>query len=78
MNVSIPVNGRTTDYAVFKPWAHVDQSPYNRDLYCVQGIMNLLPNGPEDGGLMLLKGSPALYGELFDAFDDMKPARGWE
>jgi hypothetical protein len=62
---------------VFKPWAHVDQSPNVRDLYCVQGIMNLVPNGPKDGGLMVLKGSSALYGDLFDAFDDVKPERGW-
>lgn len=39
--------------------------------------MNLLPNGPEDGGLMVLKGSSALYSQLFEAFDDVKPPQGW-
>ncbi|GFZ49267.1 hypothetical protein JCM24511_07386 [Saitozyma sp. JCM 24511] len=77
MNVSIPVIGRSEDDDVFKPWAHVDQSPLIPDLYCVQGIMNLVPNGPDDGGLMVLKGSAALYSQLFDAFDDVKPERGW-
>lgn len=43
----------------------------------MQGIMNLLPNGPEDGGLMVLRGSSKLYAELFDAFDDVKPSDGW-
>jgi hypothetical protein len=62
---------------VFKPWAHVDQSPLQKELYCVQGIMNLLPNGPKDGGLMVLKGSSKLYAELFEAFDDVKPLDGW-
>lgn len=77
MNVSIPVIGRLEDDDVFKPWAHVDQSPLIPELYCVQGIMNLVPNGPDDGGLMVLKGSAALYSQLFDAFDDVKPERGW-
>jgi hypothetical protein len=39
--------------------------------------VNLAPNGPEDGGLMLLKGSMELYAELFAAFEDRKPERGW-
>ncbi|WVF67421.1 hypothetical protein IAT40_002177 [Kwoniella sp. CBS 6097] len=47
------------------------------ELIASYGIMNLLPNGPEDGGLMILKGSKALYKELFEAFDDVKPERGW-
>lgn len=54
--------------------------------------MNLTPNGPDDGGLMVsnlqgqrfvraedqvLKGSSALYTQLFDAFEDKKPEGGW-
>ena len=39
--------------------------------------MNLLPNGPEDGGLMVLKGSSSLYAEMFEAFDNVKPPLGW-
>ena len=52
-----------------KPWAHVDQSPLDKDLHCVQGILNLLPNGPKDGGLMVMENSSKLYTELFDAFE---------
>ncbi|KAL7418492.1 hypothetical protein Q5752_006950 [Cryptotrichosporon argae] len=77
INISIPINGRQADDDVFKPWAHVDQSPHDRHLHCVQGIVNLNPNGPNDGGLMVLKGSAALFGQLFDAFEDRKPAEGW-
>lgn len=53
--------------------------------------MNLTPNGPDDGGLMVsksmhvagkadpqvLRGSSALYTQLFDAFEDKKPEGGW-
>ena len=76
-NVSVPIAGRNEDDVVFKPWPHVDQSPLVPGLHCVQGILNLLPNGPQDGGLMLMKGSKALYTQLFEAFDDQKPERGW-
>jgi hypothetical protein len=76
-NISIPLKDRSPDDEVFKPWAHVDQSPLQTDLYCVQGIMNLLPNGPDDGGLMVLKGSSALYPQLFEAFENVKPRGGW-
>lgn len=30
------------------------------------------PNGPEDGGLMVLQGSTALYNEFFDAHEHDK------
>jgi hypothetical protein len=76
-NISIPLPDRKPDDDVFKAWAHVDQSPLETGLYCVQGIVNLAPNGPDDGGLMLLKGSMELYAELFAAFEDRKPERGW-
>jgi hypothetical protein len=64
---------------VRQPWAHVDQSPLVKDLYCVQGVVNLLPNGPDDGGLMLLKGSCALYSDLFNDFEKAGkvPEGGW-
>ncbi|PYH92643.1 hypothetical protein BO71DRAFT_451253 [Aspergillus ellipticus CBS 707.79] len=57
------------------PWPHVDQSPFKRGLYCVQGIINLSSAGPEAGSLMCLPGSHALYDEFFDEHTD--PAT-WE
>ena len=77
VNISIPVNFRDPDDAVFKPWAHCDQSPLDTGMSCIQGIMNLNHNGPEDGGLIVLKGSSALYAQLYEAFEDKKPAEGW-
>lgn len=60
-----------------KPWPHVDQSPLKREKQCIQGIMNLAPNGPEDGGLMVLEGSFSLYKEFFDSHDHDQPEGGW-
>lgn len=75
--MSIPDKTREASDPALKPWPHVDQSPYRHNLQCVQGILNLLPNGPEDGGLMVLQGSNALYTELWQHFDHKKPAEGW-
>lgn len=51
VNISLPLPDRSPDD--FKPWPHVDQSPLTTSFHCLQGIMNILPNGPEDGGLMV-------------------------
>jgi hypothetical protein len=75
INISLPIPNRPKED--FAPWPHVDQSPLVKGLHCVQGIVNLLPNGPEDGGLMVLKGSSALYSQLYDEFEDKKPEGGW-
>lgn len=50
-NLSLPFPNRPAED--FAPWPHVDQSPLVKGLHCVQGIMNLTPNGPDDGGLMV-------------------------
>ncbi|KXT02654.1 hypothetical protein AC578_1140 [Pseudocercospora eumusae] len=47
------------------PWPHVDQSPHLLGLQCIQGIINFAPNGPNDGGLVVLKGSQALCEQYF-------------
>jgi len=48
------------------------------NLHCVQGIINLAENGPEDGGLMVLKGSRHHYRELFEeVFKKDEPENGW-
>jgi len=51
-------------------WEHVDQSPLRRGLHCVQGIINLSPSGPEDGGLLVYPGSNKYYDEFFDTQTD--------
>lgn len=52
------------------PWQHVDQSPLRRGIHCVQGIINLSPSGPEDGGLVVYPGSHLLMDEFFDTMTD--------
>jgi len=47
-------------------WEHTDQSPSRRGFYCVQGLVNLNENGPDDGGLMVLRGSSQLFEQFFD------------
>lgn len=59
------------------PWPHVDQSPNRRFKHCIQGIMNLAENGPDDGGLMVLEGSLPLYNEYFETHEHLKPEGGW-
>ncbi|EGP90512.1 unnamed protein product [Zymoseptoria tritici ST99CH_1A5] len=70
INISLPVNpevGRT-DIAATKPWPHIDQNPRTIDkLELYQGIANIAPNGPLDGGLVVLSGSHKLHTEHFDS-----------
>ncbi|OJJ08889.1 hypothetical protein ASPVEDRAFT_48021 [Aspergillus versicolor CBS 583.65] len=76
INLSMPEKERPKTDPVFAPWSHVDQSPFNTRFDTVQGILNLLPNGPEDGGLMILEGSSSFYSELWQRFDH-KQGDGW-
>ncbi|KAJ7593464.1 hypothetical protein C8J56DRAFT_931149 [Mycena floridula] len=61
-----------------KPWPHVDQSPNRTWFHCIQGIVNLLPNGPDDGGLMIMRGTRPLFAELFETFKKDMPEGGWK
>ncbi|KUJ23197.1 uncharacterized protein LY89DRAFT_754934 [Mollisia scopiformis] len=65
MSLTLPSSTR----APGQPWPHIDQSPHRTGLQCVQGILNFAPNGPEDGGLVVMKGSHALCEEFFRAHD---------
>lgn len=37
-----------------KPWPHQDQDPENPGFRVLQGLVNLLPNGPDDGRLLFV------------------------
>jgi len=47
------------------PWHHTDQSGYTVGFACSQGILNLLPNGPDDGGLLVLDKSHLKHEQFF-------------
>lgn len=52
----------------------MDQNPRNHDRFeLYQGIANLAPNGPNDGGLCVLKGSHLLHEEHFAATGGFRP-----
>jgi hypothetical protein len=61
MNITLP---RQKDLT-WSPWPHCDQSPERKGMQCVQGLLNYQPNGPNDGGLILMKGSSKLFDEFF-------------
>jgi len=59
------------------PWPHADQSAYRPQRHCIQGLLNLLPNGPEDGGLMVMKGSANLFKQYFEERAKTHPGEKW-
>lgn len=61
LNISLP---RRTDIA-WSPWPHCDQNQNRKGMQAVQGLLNFAPNGSEDGGLVLMKGSSLLFNEFF-------------
>ncbi|KAF2488546.1 phytanoyl-CoA dioxygenase [Lophium mytilinum] len=67
LNITLP---NRKDVPRKPAWEHIDQSPLRRGLHCVQGILNLSPSGPEDGGLVVYPGSHALNDEFFDTNTD--------
>jgi hypothetical protein len=57
-----------TDIPSNKPWPHQDQDPEKPGFRCLQGLVNLLPNGLNDGGLIVCKGGHLLSEEFHNAF----------
>ncbi|BGP45399.1 hypothetical protein JCM10450v2_001217 [Rhodotorula kratochvilovae] len=48
-------------------WPHIDLSPWREPgFFVAQGLVNLNDNGPDDGGLLVMKGSSKLFKEFFD------------
>jgi ectoine hydroxylase-related dioxygenase (phytanoyl-CoA dioxygenase family) len=67
LNVTFP---NRKDVSRNPPWEHIDQSPLRRGMHCVQGIINLSPSGPEDGGLVIYPGTHKYNDEFFDTQTD--------
>lgn len=55
----LPAKPTTT----FSAWVHNDCPRDYTTFSCVQGIVNFVENGPEDGGLVLVEGSHQLFAE---------------
>jgi ectoine hydroxylase-related dioxygenase (phytanoyl-CoA dioxygenase family) len=60
-----------------EPWPHVDQNPKRKGMQCVQGILNLAPNGPQDGGLLVMKGSHKLNELFFKSHPEVVGRSTW-
>ncbi|KAI4851181.1 hypothetical protein E4T45_05185 [Aureobasidium sp. EXF-8846] len=54
--VNFGLTGRK-DLSPNTPWPHQDQDPTKNGFRCLQGLVNILPNGPNDGGLIVCKGA---------------------
>ncbi|CAI4219798.1 unnamed protein product [Parascedosporium putredinis] len=66
-----------TNLPANKPWPHQDQDPDRPGFRCLQGLVNLLPNGPNDGGLIVCKGSHALSEKFHDAMRGEERIPAW-
>jgi hypothetical protein len=53
----------TLKHSNFKQWIHCDQQRSASHFESVQGIVNFVENGPEDGGLVLVEGSHNIFAE---------------
>ncbi|GAA6004026.1 uncharacterized protein JCM10292_005843 [Rhodotorula paludigena] len=54
-----------------RQWKHVDLSPWRTandaaNFFVAQGLVNLNDNGPDDGGLLVMKGSSELLKQYFE------------
>lgn len=67
INITFP---NRTDVSKNVRWPHQDQDPLRPGFRCLQGIVNILPNGADDGGLIVCKGAHLLSEEFHAAFAD--------
>ncbi|KAK4954199.1 hypothetical protein LTR10_007628 [Elasticomyces elasticus] len=74
INVTFP---NRKDIAPNKPWPHQDQDPLKPGFRCLQGLVNLLPNGPDDGGLIVCRGGHALSEEFHKEFINEPRIPAW-
>jgi hypothetical protein len=74
INISFP---NRTDIKPNKPWPHQDQDPEKPGFRCLQGLVNLLPNGPDDGGLIVCRGAHLLSEEFHRDFKEEEKIWSW-
>lgn len=74
MNISFP---NRKDLAPNKPWAHQDQDPDTTGFRCLQGLVNLLPCGDNDGGLIIMPGAHLISDEFHKEFKNEERIWQW-
>ncbi|KAH6657044.1 hypothetical protein BKA67DRAFT_635087 [Truncatella angustata] len=65
-----------TDIKPNNPWPHQDQDPEKPGFRCLQGLVNVFPNGDKDGGLIVCKGAHRLSEEFHNEFKN-EPNKIW-
>lgn len=65
------------DLPANKPWPHQDQDPTKPGFRCLQGLVNLLPNGPNDGGLIVCKRAHLLSERFHQEMKWETPIPAW-
>jgi hypothetical protein len=59
------------------PWPHQDQDPSKPGFRCLQGLVNLHNAGPNDGGLIVSKGSHLLSEQFHEDMKDEERIPAW-
>lgn len=65
------------DLPANKPWPHQDQDPSKPGFRCLQGLVNLLPCGKDDGGLIACKGAHMLSKQFHEDMKDEERIPAW-
>ncbi|EED13683.1 conserved hypothetical protein [Talaromyces stipitatus ATCC 10500] len=65
------------DLPANKPWPHQDQDPSKPGFRCLQGLVNLNPCGPNDGGLIVCKGGHVLSEQFHREMADEPRIPAW-
>lgn len=60
-----------------KRWPHQDQDPERPGFRCLQGLVNLLPNGANDGGLIVCRGGHLLSERFHEDMKDEERIPAW-
>ncbi|CAG8070561.1 unnamed protein product [Penicillium olsonii] len=74
INIQFP---NRTDVPPNTPWPHQDQDPKKHGFRCMQGLVNLLPNGPDDGGLIVCPGAHLLSEQFHKEMADEELIPAW-
>ena len=65
------------DFPANKPWPHQDQDPAKPGFRCLQGLVNLLPCGENDGGLIACKGAHLLSEQFHEDMKEEELIPAW-
>ena len=74
--INVSLHNRS-DWPPNTPWPHQDQDPDKPGFRCLQGLVNLQPCGPDDGGLIACKGAHLLSAQFHDEMKNEERIPQW-